>query len=323
MRWFWLVLASMSLLALSAGARSSPTAPIPAAKARAGQFVDLTPLFVQNIEAGASRPDAERLKAFHDQFDPLVPGYFNGKSDQAAFDANLLSHMAAFPAEKAKFLSTAAAFRAAFARGETGFRRAFTDYRLTTPVYLVHSMGMQDGGTRSIAGRTVLFFGADVIARIHDAETMGPFLNHELFHVYHGRFFEDCDAVWCQLWSEGLAVYVASRLTPAASDRALLLTQPSPLRPAVMPRLGEAMCRLGGKLDSTDAADYAEFFTGGPQKGAFPRRYGYLLGLLVVEKIGQGRSLSQLAKMPAAQVKPLVERAVASFGPCPAGSSAP
>ena len=57
-------------------------------------------------------------------------------------------------------------------------------------------------------------------------------MHHELFHLYHSRAFEGCDAVWCGLWREGLAVHVAAELNPGASDAELVLTMPVPLRAA-------------------------------------------------------------------------------------------
>lgn len=300
---------------LLAGAAPGP-APVPAAKARAGQFVDLTPEFIAFADESAGQPDQLRVKAFHDRFDPLLPGYYDGKDDQAAFDRNIAKKLAAFQDERAKFIETAGAFRAAFSRGERHFRRTFPDYRLRLPVYLVHSMGIQDGGTRTIAKRTVMFFGADVIARIHDRETIGPFLDHELFHAYHGYYFKSCDQLWCSLWEEGLATFAASQMNPGATDRQLLLDVPQPLRSAVVPRLAEAMCRLREKLQSTSKDDYADFFFGRPNTGPFPPRYGYLLGLLVVQKVAEDRMLDALAKLPVAEAKPLVEHAVRSLCDC-------
>lgn len=311
-----LALAGALATASAAPSPADESTPIPAAKARQGQFVDLTPAFVAFADETAALPDAARIKAFHDRFDPLLPGYYDGKTDQAAFDRGLIKALNAFPALKPKFLATAASFRAAFARGEAHFRQLFPDYRLTVPVYLVHSIGMQDGGTRNIGKRIVLFFGADVIAQIHDQATIGPFLDHELFHVYHGRFFKSCDQVWCALWEEGMAVYVAAQANPGASDRQLLLDLPVPLRAAVAPRLGEAMCRLRARLQSADHADLAELFEGQPNKGPFPSRYGYLLGYLAAQKIAEHRTLAEMAHLSAAQVKPLIEQAVASFGVC-------
>lgn len=312
---------TMALLAIWGSATPAAVrapAPIPVAAARAGQFVDLTPAFTANFDANVDKTDDQRLAAFHAAFDPLMPGYYHRSGDnQARFEKAILSHLHDFPARRASFVQTATGFRAAFEQGQRSFRRAFPDYRLTVPVYLVHSMGQQDGGTRSIAGKTVMVFGADVIARIHDAQTIGPFLDHELFHIYHERLFGECPSLWCSVWEEGLAVYVAAQLNPGADDRQLLLNNPRPIRPEVAPRLVEAMCRLRASIDSTDQARYAEFLQG-DGKGPFPPRYGYLLGLLIAEKIGKDMPLSAMARLNQAQARPLIDKALASFGECPA-----
>ncbi|MBY0520543.1 MAG: hypothetical protein K2P79_08980 [Sphingomonas sp.] len=289
----------------------------PAATAPTGELIDLTPAMTALIDATETKPDAERVAAFHAKFDPVLPGYYDGKGEnQAKFDAHIATKLRAFPAQRAKISATAAAFGAAFVRGEAHFKNAFSDYRLTLPVYLVHSMGMQDGGTREIGGRAILFFGADVIAAIHDESTIGPFLDHELFHAYHLKYFPECPEIWCALWTEGLATYVAGTLNPGADDRALLLNLPLPIRPAVTPRLAEAMCGLRQKLESTAPADFARLFTFGRDRSDFPGRYGYFLGYLIAQKIGKGLSLVQLAKLPASKVKPMIFEAVDSYGPC-------
>ena len=263
MQWLWTMLAALCMSMSAPGAAFAT--PLPAAKAKPGQFVDLTPEFVRFIEKSARMTDVTRIKAFHAQFDALLTGYFIREGAQDAFDREILQRMKDFPAQKAKFTQTVATFRAAFERAQLKFRKSFPDYKLTVPVYLAHSMGLQDGGTRQIGKKTVLLFGADVIAKGHDAETIGPFLDHELFHVYHHNFFKtDSDQLWISLWEEGLAVYVASQITPGATDRQLLLTDPQPLRRAIEPRLNRAMCRLRVKLHSTDRTDFPEFFMVGP-----------------------------------------------------------
>ena len=221
-----------------------------------------------------------------------------------------------------RYTAASASFAQAFATGQARFRKFFPDYRLTMPVHLVHSLGEMDGGTRELQGRTVAVFGADVIARIHDETTIPPFLDHELFHLYHTQYFPGCDALWCGLWEEGLAVYAASRMNPGATDRQLLLTIPVPIRAAVDPHLAEAMCGLRAKLDATATDDMAPFFFMRPSKSPFPPRYGYYLGLLLAQKIGETMPLAQMAKLPPAKVRPLLDKALASYGACPASVSA-
>lgn len=310
--------ALLGLFAHPAPARDAALDRYAAAKARAGSITDLTPAFIAFADSTTTLADKERVARFHAQFDPAVPGYFDGKGDsQARFDKAIASALRAFPAKRTKFIATANEFRSAFRRGQLHFKQSFPGFSLTLPVYLVHSIGQQDGGTRTIAGRTILFFGADVIADIHDQSTIGPFLDHELLHAYHQQYFGDCQQLWCALWQEGLATYVASRLNPGASDRALLLTSPRPIRPEVEPRLAEAMCNVAARFEST-SPEVVEAMFSFREGGQFPPRYGYFVGYVLAAKLGQSMSLAQLVRLPVPKAKLLLRAAIDSYGPCAA-----
>src|SRR5690349_9231683 len=186
------------------------------------------------------------------------------------------------------------------------------------PVLLVNSLGEFDGGTRTLNGKGYLMFGADMIDRIYKTTPIQPFFHHELFHLYHGRTFEECEPIWCSLWSEGLAVHVAKTLNPDANDAALLLTFPVSLREAVEKDRRGAICSVVAKLNSTRDEDYPPLFQGRPNPGgAFPPRYGYYVGYLVAQDLGRTRSLKQLAALKAAEVKPLIEASLRGMADCP------
>ena len=299
----------------SARKHSVPPAARPAATA---SFTSYTDDFAKFADETATLPEAERVRLFHERFGPLAGGFYGPRHrDPAKLDASIAGALKAFPAIRVRYTAAAANFAQAFATGQARFRTFFPDYKLVMPVYLVHSLGEMDGGTRTLQGRSVAIFGADVIALIHDETTIPPFLDHELFHLYHAQYFPDCDALWCGLWEEGLAVYVASRMNPGATDRQLLLTIPVPIRAAVDPHLAEAMCGLRAKLDATATDDKAPFFFMRASKSPFPPRYGYYLGLLLARKIGETMPLAQMAKLPPAKVRPLLGKALASYGACP------
>lgn len=264
-------------------------------------------------------PEAERVAAMRAGLGRLFPGFYAPRTrTDERYNAVIQRSLAAYPELRERYLAVAQAFDQSFERGSARFRTFFPDYRLDVPAYLLHSLGEMDGGTREIDGNTNLIFGADVIARIHDADTIGPFLDHELFHVYHARSFPECDPIWCALWTEGLATYVAERMNPGASQRQLLLTFPQPIAAAVDPRLAEAVCLTRAKLESTDPEDYGRFFQAGPSDGPFPPRFGYYVGYLVAKRIGAEMPLAELAAMRPEQVRPLVERTLADMADCPA-----
>lgn len=287
------------------------------AQAKAPGLISLADAFPKFYDATAALPEAERVARFRKEFAALLPGFYAPRSrTEANYEKGIARSLQDFPAIRSRYEMVERSFPKAFAEGQKSFRKAFPDYRLNVPVYLLHSLGEMDGGTRELDGKVVGIFGADVIAKIHTPSTIKPFLDHELFHLYHQRFFPDCEPLWCSLWQEGLAVYVAARLNPGATDEQLLLTQPNPIRPAVEPRLNAAMCSLSAKLESTKQEDYAPFFFGKANDGPFPPRYGYLLGYMLVQKIGADRTLEQLAKLPPDKVKAELVAAIASYGPC-------
>ncbi|MFA6115070.1 MAG: hypothetical protein WC729_13820 [Sphingomonas sp.] len=312
----------VTLMAVALAVQANPTPAVPhenaAVVVTSADFTSHTAAFTAFVDETATMPEAERVRLFRARFNALFPGFYqpHGRTE-AEYDATVAAALIGFPAIREKYTAASDAFAQAFTTGQTRFLKTFPDYELNMPVYLVHSLGQMDGGSRTINGRNVMIFGADVIAKIHDETTIAPFLDHELFHLYHATWFPDCDALWCSLWQEGMAVYVASRMNPGASERQLLLTIPEPLPAAVNPRLREAMCLAHAKFDATEQADYAPFFFGRPSGGPFPPRFGYYLGYLLAQKIGTTMPLTEMAHMPPAMVRPLLEKAIAEYGACP------
>ncbi|MES2989368.1 MAG: DUF2268 domain-containing putative Zn-dependent protease [Pseudomonadota bacterium] len=291
----------------------------PASAQQAPAFTSLTQQFDDFFTETAAMPMPERVKLFRARFNALLPGFYaprNGATEEK-YDLKVERNLTAYPGQREKFLKAASEFSAAYVSGNTRFLRFFPDYAPTMPIYLVHSLNEMDGGTRELNGKVVAVFGADVIARIHDSATIGPFLDHELFHFHHARYFPDCEALWCSLWQEGLAEYVAGAMNPGADDRALMLTIPRPIRPEVDAKFAAAICYTRAKLDSTNQDDYSEFFYGQSIPAAvYPPRFGYYIGYRVAQKMGEGRTLDQLARMTGAEVKPALLKALDSLAKC-------
>ena len=305
------ILATMAATSVPA-APQDEAAPTSLRAAKAGEFIDLTPAFLVLADQTVALPDANRIKAFHARFDAIVPGYYDDQGDyQAKFDSQIAKALRDLPGYRIKFEASARGLKPAFERAQAKFKRRLPDYQLDVPVYLLHSIGTQDGGTRDSGGRSAMYFGADVIADIHDATTIEPFLTHELFHIYHQRFFSGCGKIWCSLWIEGLAVYATARLHPGASDRQLLLTSPQPIRPKVEPRLREAMCYLKTRLDRDHGLE--EFFSANLGKSSFPPRFGYFLGYELARKMATSRSLAQVARMRQPEVRRLIDGELAHY----------
>ncbi len=272
-------------------------------------YADLTSAFDRFAVRTAGHPAAERVRAFRREFDPLFPGFYRprGRPD---YDRTVARALADYPAIRQRYLLAAARFPDALADATTRFRQVYPSFRSPMSIWLVHSLGEMDGGTREIEGRNVAVFGADMIAR-YDLDRMRPFLEHELTHVEHARHFADCDPLWCTLWQEGLAVYAASRMSPEATDHDLLLTDPAPLRAAVDGHWGEALCLTRASLDSTNPQTLHRFFFLDGKNQTFPIRFGYYVGYRLMRRAAAQLTLPELTNLGHGDARAVLDRAIA------------
>jgi hypothetical protein len=284
------------------------------------EVVDLATPYASFWDETRNLTSPQRVAAFKTRFNLLLPGFFTagrvGWVTDEQYDAAIANALEKFPAIRERFTATTRDFAGLLAPAYESFARAFPDLRPVGPIYIVHSLGEFDGGTRPVSGVTRLMFGADVIAQLHDFPDERPFFHHELFHVYHAQFFEECDEVWCALWSEGLATLAAKRLDPQATDAELLLSSPRPIRPEVERDRKAAVCAVAKRLDSKDAADYGSLFSSGPALAGLPPRVGYFVGFLTAEEAARGRSLPELAHLDAAAARAVVVAALGRLADC-------
>ena len=288
------------------------------------RFVDLTGAFDRSWSATAQLPDDKRAAAFESDFAKVLPGFYDPKRvaelvPEEKYQARLLEWLKTYPEKRGGIQRVSREFSGLIGPAQRSFEKAFGPMRGYPPIYLVNSLGEFDGGTRDLPEGTRLMFGADVIDRLHKDMPIQPFFHHELFHLLHGRTFKGCEKIWCNLWSEGLAVYVASRLNPGATDADLLLNRPVPLRSAVESHKQAAVCAVRARLDSTDPKDYAPLFLGSGEalSAELPVRFGYYVGYLVAKDLGRTRSLRQLAALRNEKVKTLVMASLDRMATCP------
>jgi len=295
---------------------------VAAADSKAPAYIDITGQFSRFVDQTGGMDDAARVALFHTEMDPLLPGFYVPRfgATQKQYDAQIASALRSFGTLRERYERLQRDFPTAFDAGIRHFRREFPGFTPQVPVYLLHSVGEMDGGTREIGGRIHLIFGADVIAQIHEARDLIPFLDHELFHVENGKYFADCEQVWCVLWAEGLATYAAKVMNPGADDQQLLLTSPKPIRATVDANWPAALCFTRARLFSAESADMEALFVGGSGTKDFPERFGYYVGLRVLEESGGKFSLPKLARMPSAKARSVlvegIDRLVTKSGGC-------
>lgn len=313
------LVALIAMAVLLTGAAPSPEAHV---QGNAGlQLVDLTEDFDKIWESTRNLPDDRRVEQFEAQFAKVLPGFYSAKrvSDFITPDhyrEMILKGLKEYPARREGIRKVSREFTGLIGPAQQEFEQTFGPMRGYPPIYIVHGFGEFDGGTRELPEGVRLMFGADMIDKLYSGKPIKPFFQHELFHLMHHRTFPDCDAVWCNLWEEGLATYVASKLNPDADDAALGLTVPEPIRPAVDANKAAAVCAVSERLDSEKPDDYAPLFYGNRKLPGLPARMGYYVGLMVAQDVGRTRDLKQLAALTPEQVKPLVEESLARMADC-------
>lgn len=299
-----------SVLAWAAAA--APPAPAPDSL----RLVDLTAEFDKVATDTAGMDDQARVAAFEKAMTPLAQGFYARSRKPERYDARVLKNLQAYPAKRDKILAVSKQFQELLAPARASFEKAFGPVHSAQPVYLLHSLGEMDGGTRDLEGKSTLIFGADGIVNYHDGQDLTPFFHHELFHVAHEKPFGECKPIWCSLWEEGLATYVAASLNPQAGDAALMLDLPKPIRPAVDADRKGAVCAVVPLLGSTDEKDYEKLFYGNASLPNFPARMGYYIGYLAIADLGKTHSLKQLADMPQAEARVALEGALGRLADC-------
>lgn len=310
----------MALLAGDPGSSRTAVMPPPSPErpATALEIHNIAGDFVTFWDSTQGMTTAQRIVIFKREIAPKFPGFygfarFDGQMTEAQRDVTIARAIEGFGSVREAYVGKLKGFDQNLARNVAVFTETFPDFRPATPVWVLHSLGEFDGGTRDIDGKTSLFFGIDGMVAFHgkDVRSEAAFFHHELFHVYHYPRFGKCEPIWCALWREGLATYVAARLNPEASEAELLLTTPDNMAATTRAQLLPSLRALRPVLLlKDDKAESDLFGFGGPPLSALPQRRGYYLGFLVAKELGRTHDLRALATMPAAQAQPLVIEAV-------------
>jgi hypothetical protein len=275
-------------------------------------FTDYAGQFDRFEASTSGMPPERRVPEFRARFDAVSPGLYRDE-DEARLERRIKKALAEFPAIRPTYQRVERRFPGALTTAVERFRQVFPEFVPPLPIYLVHSLGTRDGGSDYLGGRKVMLFGADVIARIHNDDSLQPFLTHELFHLEHARHFADCDQLWCPLWQEGLATFATSTMTPGATDHQLLLDQPAPIRPQTDAHWPQALCWIAARFDATDSRDIGAAFTGSEQPPDLPSRFGYYVGLRIAAEVARGSDLPAITQLGDENARPAVVTALASL----------
>jgi len=202
---------------------------------------------------------------------------------------------------------------------EQRFLTAFPDFDADVTVVYLPSFMHFDGQTARLRnGKLAVLFGIDGIVRFHGGDAdLGVLFSHELFHAYHNQvnpgIFKQ-QALYAQLWQEGLATYVSAQLNPGASERVVMLdARLADADPGLVPDIARSFLQ---KFDSTSDDDGKEFFNYG-YAGPLPPRSGYLLGYRVCQELGKKYDLRALARLGGDELRTQIRAAIVKLGGIP------
>lgn len=286
----------------------------PAAAGTPCPVENLLPAYHAFEQATATQSPPERADAFLSTYARAHPGFFllgdttaldQLRAPAAAFFAGGTPRPGLRPYSEAALVETERAVALALPLAQQRFLAAFPDFRCTTTVVLGVSLGRFDG--LLVPGNPPrLQFGLDLIARIHDADTLPALFAHELFHLYQRQVNPavtriDPIPVWSGLWQEGLATWVSGALTPALTPERLFW-----IPPGLLPRAEAAHRALAAALlaDVDATGDrYDRWFTANGGTDTLPARGGYYLGYRLASELARTHSAAELARMPPAAVR--------------------
>lgn len=263
--------------------------------------------FLSWYDSAKSLPDSEKISSFKSTVYPLDPLYYDFKFKAIVDsgenpDKRILELFSELDPLRDKFEQLHANLILNLETGLTLLNKTFPEFVIDIPFHICHSLGECDGGTRKLNGSTVMILGIDIMARIHQWNNEIPFIQHELFHIYHEQLYHASneapyheEALYNGLWMEGLATYISHILNPAPTFAELLLDTPHNLIPDTESNKAVIAHSLLDKLYSHEPDDYATYFLFRNQS-IYPKRCGYYIGFLAVKNIALSVPLEKLIR---------------------------
>lgn len=265
-----------------------------------------TDVFIEYHEQVQNLTEEKKLSLFHSVVVKSNPIFYQYKFDQwkendVDSDIEILRHVEAFEGYKDRFVFLNRKIPTQIDSALQLFKKEFSDFKSDFEIYYLHSLGEMNGGVRVIGGQDRFIIGLDVIAQIHDWENNIPFFHHELFHLYLNQFYAPSDsgqyvqdAIYNDLWQEGLATYVSYALNPQASHKELMLDIPQDLSQKTEAVIKYIANDLVKNMFSTEDEVYQRYFLMSSKSDVVPQRAGYFVGFLLVKQLAERHTLQEL-----------------------------
>ena len=285
---------------------------------------NLAPDFINFWNKVKSQPAKLQVAKFKADFMPKFPEFYawkikKWKEQNKEPDQEIKRELAAFKKIERGFVKKTSQITNDLDATVKSFVDSVPDLDRDFDVYITHSFGDMDGGTRTIDDKQYFIFGIDGMVKYHGKMTTEtPFFHHELFHVYHGQKFtgnQQDEWLWLALWFEGLATYASKKLNPQATYTDMLLDLPEGMVKRINNDFAFHWQDLSSKLESKDEKDYRHYFLMNSKHKRIVTRAGYYLGFLVVQEIGKTKTLSEMANMEYEEILPAIKKAMESIKP--------
>lgn len=280
---------------------------------------NFAPAFIEFWDKVESKSLDEQLAALKKDFFPNFPQFYEYKIEKWKKigknpDEVLKKQLAEFPKIKDEFVKKTNEITNNLDSTLESFVTAVPGLDRNFDVYITHSFGDMDGGTRKIGDKTYFIFGIEGMVKYHKGFTSEiPFFHHELFHIYHGQYLPEDHIIWLSLWAEGLATYASEKLNPKASQKDLMLDLPEGMVRDIHKSISFHWNDLNSKLTSTNDIDYETYFLFSSKDKKVVKRAGYYLGYLIAKEIGKTKSISEMAQLKSDEILPLIKKAIGVF----------
>ena len=295
------------------------TGPAPPSPVPGYRLIDLMPRYWAFRDSTADTPVSERPAAFRRIVLAAEPRFY-AQVFPVPDDARLGGYLAMLepidPVVRRVADETRDAIPVAMAR----LRQVVPALGSGARIYLVPSLFNSNGQVRYLDDSLVVMLGPDVQAYVEVHIDSGrradpiPTIVHELAHWHHWRtnpeigraaatFFKPGSyaPLYYNLWSEGLATYVARIANPEVALADVLGPGVRPAEgPQLLPRLAAEFL---GRLESTAEDDVRDLFYLSGRRTDLPLRSAYYVGYRVVERLARERSLAELLRLDGRELR--------------------
>lgn len=220
-----------------------------------------------------------------------------------------------------KKLADAGPVEAELAAYVASFRERFPAFDAAgLSIYLLPSFGQFQAQARTLHGHPALLLDTAFFATLGSLPR--PFVQHELFHLYHYQLRPDASEgsevffrtgrpppLGTLLWFEGLAVHVARELNPGAPNSELFpAADIVPATQAQYPRLLHQAAEHAGEADVAAICQFFYFPCPGGQS-PIPLNSGYVLGEGLADQMLKSRSLEAVMRLQDREIVAAIQQA--------------